>query len=200
MILPAQYLEWIRVPPGYTQSGAYNIIQHVKAVDVSHIDNASLGLLAARALWILRQDAATTAISAATNALVEGHDSQTLRELAGASVGINVFQLGDMIEEALAQLGIETAGLAKDEAQLIAAYYYAGQVMEGTLAVREFAAWAHKVIGHQGHPLAQDIVELDDADDAYESWGEQPDAMQALAVFLNASRPALQKWAKPNPT
>lgn len=59
---------------------------------------AVVALVAAQALWTIRQDAAPAATSAATDALVEGHDGRALRELAGASLHINVFELGVLID------------------------------------------------------------------------------------------------------
>lgn len=156
--------------------------------------SAIFELLAARALWLMREDAAPLAISGATNALVEGHDSETLRELAGASVKINVFHLGTLIEGALGELGLATANITKDDAQLLAAHYYAHRVIEGTLQIRELAAWAHTLIRHEGHPLAQDLVELDDAYDADEwGWSEGPEPIRALVDFLDASTDEVRK-------
>lgn len=68
-----------------------------------------------------------------------------------------------------------------DDAQLVAAYHYASQTIDGTLPLRELASWAHRIVGHEGHPIAQELVELDDAYDAYDGWGGQPDdAMQVV--------------------
>ncbi|MGJ3189624.1 hypothetical protein [Paenarthrobacter sp. FR1] len=58
------------------------------------LGTATVALIAAQALWAIRQDAAAAAIAAATDALVEGLDGPALRELAGASPNINVFELG----------------------------------------------------------------------------------------------------------
>ncbi|WP_354512593.1 hypothetical protein [Paenarthrobacter sp. 4246] len=159
--------------------------------------SATLALIAARASWTIRQDATAAAISAATNALVEEHDGQALRELAGASLHINVFELGVLVDDALKELGVATGDMTKDDAQLVAAYHYASQAIEGTLPVRELASWAHRVVGHQGHAIAQELVELDDAYDAYDGWGGEPDARQVVMSFMDAAGPEIQKWMRP---
>lgn len=159
--------------------------------------SAVLGLIAARALWLIRQDAAPIAISAATQALVEGSDSEPLRELAGTPIDINAFELGALIDASLNSLGLPTSEMTKDDALVITARYFAEQVIHGELPIREFTAWAHSVIGHEGPSLAQDIVTLDDLYDGFEGgWGEEPDAVLTLERFLDASDGVAQKWAQ----
>ncbi|GGJ18078.1 hypothetical protein [Paenarthrobacter histidinolovorans] len=160
--------------------------------------SAALGeLLTARALWILKQNAATPAISAATNALVEGYDSESLRELAAASPVINVFQLGTLIVDALSSLGIAAGTMTREDAQLAATHYYASQVLAGNLRIRELTRWVHRTIGHEGHPVAQELVNLDDAYDAYDDgWGEEPNAMQVITRFVDAACPELKRWTR----
>ncbi|MGO4144566.1 hypothetical protein AB4Y77_05725 [Paenarthrobacter sp. YAF11_1] len=159
--------------------------------------SATLALIAARASWIIRQDATAAAISAATNALVEGHDGQALRELAGASLHINVFELGVLIDDALKELDVATGDMTKDDAQLVAAYHYASRAIKGILPLRDLASWAHRVVGHEGHLIAQELVDLDDAYDAYDGWGGEPDAMQVVIRFMDAAEPEIQKWMRP---
>jgi hypothetical protein len=155
-------------------------------------------LIYARALWTLNQDAASAAISGATNALVEGHDSEPLRELAGAPVDLNVFELGALIESSLASLGASTVPMTEDDALVLIARSRALQVLDGRLPVRDFTAWAHSAIGHGGPAVAQDIVLLDDLYDEFErGWGGEPDPTRTLKQFLDASWGAVQKWAPP---
>ncbi|KUM40220.1 hypothetical protein [Arthrobacter sp. EpRS71] len=162
------------------------------------ISSAAIDLISARALWVIRQDAATTAISAATEALVEGHDGQGLRELAGASPHINVFELRDLIDDALNELGLAAVEMTGDEAKLFAAHFYARRAIEGNLRIRELTSWAHRVVGHEGHPIAQELVDLDDAYDAYDDgWGEEPNAMQVIIRFVDTACPELKRWTRP---
>lgn|GEM_PF-6593274 len=146
---------------------------------MENVSSAAIDLISARALWVIRQDAATAAFSAATEALVEGHDGQGLRELAGASPQINVFELRVLIDDALNELGLAAVEMTGDEAKLIAAHFYARRAIEGNLRIRELTSWAHRVVGHEGHPIAQKLVDLDDAYD--DGWGEEPDAMQVIS-------------------
>ncbi|MES2093779.1 MAG: hypothetical protein V4531_08205 [Actinomycetota bacterium] len=151
-------------------------------------------LLVARALWIVRSDAAPTAIDAATLALVEGIDSEPLRELAGAAADTNIFELGALIEAALNSAGIDVSRLTEDDALWLVARHCSECVLRGELQAREFSGWAHSRIGHEGPSWAQEIVDLDDRYDDFEGgWGDEPDWIQTLERFLVASRPIIEK-------
>ncbi|GAA3275744.1 hypothetical protein [Paenarthrobacter aurescens] len=164
------------------------------------ISSAAIDLISARALWVIRQDAATAAISAATEALLEGHDGQGLRELAGASPHINVFELRTLIDDALNELGLATVEMTDDEAKLIVAHFYACRAVEGNPRIRDLTSWAHRVVGHQGHPVAQELVNLDDAYGAYDDgWGEEPNAMQVIVRFVDGARLELKRWIRAGP-
>ncbi|MFE4196444.1 hypothetical protein ACFRJ9_11310 [Paenarthrobacter sp. NPDC056912] len=104
------------------------------------------------------------------------------------------------MDDALKELGVATADMTNDDAQLVAAYHHACQAIERNLPLRELAAWAHRFVGHEGHPIAQELVELDDAYDAYESWGEEPDAMPVIKRFVDAAEPEIEKWMRPGAT
>jgi hypothetical protein len=154
-----------------------------------------LELFVARALWLVRNDAASTAIDAATRALVEGMDSAPLRELAGASPDINVFELGALIDSALTSAGVPIGEFTDDDALQLAMRHYATCVLRGEMQAREIAGWAHSRIGHEGPAWAQDLVDLDDRYDDFDGgWGTEPDAAQVLERFLVASRPVMDKW------
>lgn len=153
--------------------------------DQRHGPGAMLDLLTARALWIVRSDAARAAIKAATRALLEGLDSEPLRELAGASPDINVFELGALIESAMRSAGVDTSEMTEDDALRLVARHYAEQVMRWQMPAREFAGWAHSRIGHEGPAWAQELVELDDRYDAFDGgWGQEPDWVQTLERFM----------------
>lgn len=167
------------------------------SIELSGGAAAALELITARALWLIKQDAAPAASSAATRALVEGLDSEPLRELAGMPTDMNAFELGALIDASLVSLGVPASGMTEDDALVLGAHYYARQVIDGRLPIREFTAWAHSVIGHGGPSLAQDIVELDDLYDAFDGgWGEKPNPTQTLERFLDASSGAVQKWVQ----
>jgi hypothetical protein len=156
-----------------------------------------MDLVVARALWIVHSDAAPAAIEAATRALMEGVDSEPLRELAGESLDINVFELGALIESALNDAGVDTSGMTEGDAMRLVARHYAEQVIRDHMQAREFAGWAHSRIGHEGPAWAQDLVELDDVFDAFDGGGGAvPDWRKVLDRFLVESRPASQKWER----
>ncbi|MDQ0734788.1 hypothetical protein [Arthrobacter agilis] len=157
-----------------------------------------IDLVTARALWVTRQEAARTAISAATRSLTEGKDTEPLRELAGASLDMNVHELGALIDASLVSLGSPLAALTREEALTVVARHFAKEVVQGRFPIREFADWAHSAIGHDGPPLTQDLVMLDDLYDGFEGgWGEEPNALPTLERFLDESQDLDQKWTRP---
>ncbi|MFJ3957144.1 hypothetical protein [Arthrobacter sp. NPDC090010] len=158
---------------------------------------AVLELITARALWLIRQDAAPLAIAAAARALAAGLDGEALRELAGVPRTIGTFELGDLIEASLTSLGVPASLMTEEDSLVLGANHYARQVIGGRLATREFTAWAHSVIGHGGPEIAQEIVELDDHLDGLEvGWGESPDPLHVIEGFLDVSNSVVQKWLR----
>ncbi|MBT2497644.1 hypothetical protein J7E25_00875 [Agromyces sp. ISL-38] len=154
-----------------------------------------LGLLVARALWMVQGDAAPTAIDAATRALVQGVDSSPLRELAGAATDMNVFELGALIDAALSSAGIDVSEMTEDQALQLSARHYVRCVLRGQMSARECAGWAHSRIGHEGPDWAQELVELDDDYDSFSGgWGHEPDWAQTLERFLIASEGVADRW------
>lgn len=152
-------------------------------------------LLVARALWIVQSDAAPTAIDAATRALVQGVDSGPLRELAGATPDINVFELGALIESALSSAEVDVGELTEDDALQLVTRHHAERVLRSEMDIRELTGWAHSKIGHEGPAWAQELVELDDRYDDFESgWGDDPHWAATLERFLMTSPPAWKKW------
>lgn len=162
---------------------------------------AVVDLVTARALWLLNQDAADTAISAATRALVEGKDTESLRHLAGAPTDVNVFELGAMIDASLVSLGLPLPALTREEALTAVARHFAKEVLGRRLAIRVFTDWAHAVIGHDGPSLTQDLVILDDLYDGFEGgWGEEPNPLPTLKRFLDESQNLDRKWTQSSNT
>jgi hypothetical protein len=106
---------------------------------------------------------------------------------------MNAFELGTLIDASVNSLGVSSSGMTREDALVIAARYFTQQVIDGTLPVRDFTAWAHSVIGHAGPSLAQDIVQLDGFDGG---WGQEPYLAQTLERFIDASHNAVQKWAQ----
>ena len=146
----------------------------------------------ARALWFLREHPARLAIDAATRALVEGHDGQPLRQLAGERPDVNPFELGSLIDHALASVGATLAELTRDTALHICAVHYAKRVLEGTLTVRELTSWAHREIGHEGPAWGAELVELDDEFDDYTLggiWAREPEWQKVIAELVSTPLP-----------
>jgi hypothetical protein len=116
-------------------------------------------------IWRMSPGTVGDVIDAAVRCLVAEVDSSTLRELAGASPEDSQFVLGPLIEDALAELGMQDVLTANIQRAALAAMLRKRQ--GGLVTLREVARWAHRNIGHDGDADCQPFVDLDDMyDDA----------------------------------
>ena len=157
-------------------------------------ETAREALGGAVALWEVRTTFGPgEVIAAATDALVAGVDSPTLRELAGASARDDYWTLRPMVEGAFEELSIPLPAPGTDEIQIAATRVMAKRVINGGLNPFEFARWAHATIGHEGAPQLQPLVDLDDAWDVTEYTGDTPsdldEAARSMALNLLAGEP-----------
>ncbi|MGH8892473.1 MAG: hypothetical protein ACRDWY_04080 [Actinomycetes bacterium] len=112
-------------------------------------------------LWrVSPSGAATVVIDAATECLVAGEDTPTLRELAGASPRASAFILEPLITDTVNELGM--ADLFGADVQVEALRAMLRRLLAGKIAVRDLASWAHREIGHDGARDCQPFVVLDD--------------------------------------
>jgi hypothetical protein len=145
----------------------------------------------------MREHAAPLAIDAATRSLLEGHDGESIRELAGERQDISPFELGTLIDRAITNAGGALDELTRETALFACAVHYAKQVLRGTLDVRELARWAHEKIGHTGPAWGEALVVLDDQFDEFGTFdggrAREPEWRQVIVDLLNAHpRPSSQ--------
>ncbi len=153
-------------------------------VPVSDTD-ASDALMDAVALWEAYPDSGPAkVISAAVDALVQGLDSPSLRELAGLSARDSRWTVQPLVEATFGELGISYPGPGIDEIQIAAARVMCKRLVAGQMNARDFASWAHLVIGHEGSTKLQAFVELDDWYDIREYTGDTQATLEAEAVSL----------------
>ena len=134
------------------------------------------------ALWEVRSTfGADEVISAAVDALVAGVDSPSLRELAGLSAQDSYWTLRPLVEGTLEELNISYPGPSSDDVQIAAARVMCKRLLGGGLTARDFAAWAHTTIGHEGAARLQPLVELDDAYDVSEYTGDTLEDLETTA-------------------
>lgn len=115
-------------------------------------------------LWLTGTGDFEPVVRAACDALVAGGVGDALAALAGESVSEPVYveDTHDAVRAALAEQGRPLPPPHSEAALVSALKALARQTLGGRLAPREFAAWAHRVFGHQGLPMAQPIVVMDD--------------------------------------
>lgn len=168
-ILAAGHAIW---PPGAV------LRLHLPEMALSHDEqvnqrNMHDALFDAVALWDLAPATGTgEVVDTATDALVGGLDSPSLRELAGTSPNESYWTLRPLIEDTLSELGIEYPGPGANDVQLAAARVMCRRLLHGEIAPRQLASWAHQTIGHNGSPRLQALVELDDVYDEIDYIGQ----------------------------
>lgn len=129
-------------------------------------------LFDAVALWELTPTTGAAAvINSATEALLRGLDSASLRELAGASTTESHWALRPMIQTTLRELGIDYPGPTPDDVAVAATRVMCRRALGGGIAPRELVVWAHQTIGHQGASRLQALVEMDDVYDEIDRIG-----------------------------
>lgn len=120
-------------------------------------------LVDAVALWeVSPASGAAEAIDTATEALVRGLDSPSLRELAGASPRESYWALRPLVQETLSELGISYPGPRDTDVQVAAGRAMCWRLFHGKITPRALVAWAHRTIGHEGATRLQPLVDLDD--------------------------------------
>lgn len=102
-------------------------------------------------------------IMAAAEALAQGVDTPSLRELAGISTHfISPWSLTVIARAAFEELGLHLPEPRSPEAQTMAMKAMCRQLRDGLVTARTLTDWAHSHIGHDGPDALQDLVELDD--------------------------------------
>ena len=132
--------------------------------------SATLALQEAVSLWRLNGAMHTAeVIDAATDCLVAGLDSPSLRILAGASPRGSMFELEPLILASLEELNqtdLLQANIEREALRTMSRRY-----RRGAISARELAAWAHTHVGHDGPADCQPLVVFDDMYDEAEYLG-----------------------------
>ncbi|WP_217629122.1 hypothetical protein [Sanguibacter gelidistatuariae] len=132
-------------------------------------------------------------VDAATDLLVRGFDSPSLRVLAGTSPREPQAVVGPILTSTLGELGVDDLlRVSADRAGLVARLR---RFLDGRLTLRELSFWAHCEIDHDGDPDCQAFVDLDDLYNDWEYAGLDVVRLEAIArrearAFLDGSRPA----------
>lgn len=126
-------------------------------------DRSTHALAECWALWSHVPGRTVAAVRAAAEAVSNGADSPSLRELAGLSERYaDTSEVRDLLAAALDELHVVAVTPESDEGQLLALRFYCLEWRAGRLGDEQLAAWAHRAIGHDGPLIAQELVELED--------------------------------------
>ena len=113
--------------------------------------------------WFLVSGHGTAELTmAAAEALVEGLDTPSLRDLAGLEPGSSCSDVRVVALAAFDELGLPYPNLDTDDGQLFVLRVLCRRYQDRALSPRELTSWAHANIGHEGARVAQDLVMLDD--------------------------------------
>ncbi|MEU5565581.1 hypothetical protein [Micromonospora musae] len=131
--------------------------------------------------WSIRQGTVAEVIEAACDCLVAGVDSPSLRILAGVSPSESDQEMLRWLEPTLDELGLTFHPQGSQDGEN-AVQIMAARLLAGAVSPRELARWAHSAIGHEGTPLAEELVMLDDVYDTLEYCGETEAEVDARVV------------------
>jgi hypothetical protein len=166
----------------------------------AHPSPAEKEFLDAVGLWRLTPGSfARDVIDTATECLVDGSDTATLRELAGASPWESRLVLEPLVLQTVEELGLSEE--LDPDVELSALLVLARRLASGRTAPRDLASWAHRNIGHDGDSRCQPFVELDDMYDEAEAVGSDVTEVDDLvrreadALLSGAPSPGLsESW------
>jgi len=119
-------------------------------------------------------------VDAATDCIVAGLDTPSLRVLAGAEPTESQFVIEPLVAATLDELGLSSLMTELPERGALKAMLR--RFLDGRLSTRELSSWAHRVIGHDGPGDCRPFVLLDDVYDDWESAGFDLDTLTTQAT------------------
>ncbi|WP_203731927.1 hypothetical protein [Paractinoplanes durhamensis] len=139
------------------------------------------------ALWSVEQVDAADLVAAACDLLVTDHDGTALAMLAGVSARHADQEVPDLLEAALADVGLPYYEPGSAEGVQAALTVLAARVVAGEMEPSALTVWAHRVLGHDWSGPGARLVVLDDVYDAEEYDGPPPVEIDA-EVLAEARR------------
>jgi hypothetical protein len=116
----------------------------------------------ATAMWSAGLAGVGLVADAATDLLASGQDSPHLRDLAGRSKDEQWFEIESLIRSTFEELSAPYPEPDVESTRLLALLFVCREFLNGRRTPRELTQFAHRVIGHEGAEIAQDLVMLDD--------------------------------------
>jgi len=133
-----------------------------------HPDEARDRMRHAAALWSVGDISAGELVKAACDLLVAGHDGPALRMLAAVQFRHADQEVPEVLEAALAHLGLPYYPRGSHAVQEAAVRTMATRVLAGTMTPRQLARWAHRKFGHGTLESAERFAERDNVYDCIE--------------------------------
>ena len=142
-------------------------------------DAALVELQESAVYWSVGERSGQDVVDAACAAVVAGHDSPALLELAGVSKADVDWEVPDLLPPAMHELGLKFYGRGSREGQLAAVKLMARYCLAGTMPPRALAAWAHHTFTHGESPDIEQFLSFDDRYDIIEYTGTSEAALDA---------------------
>lgn len=141
----------------------------------------------AAALFSIGAVTPSDVVALACDALVDGQDSQALRELAGQTPPTSVYDIEDLLEKLADDLLFTFHRRGSDSERIAAAWVMAARCVAGEMPPQELTRWMHERVGHGHDSPLEDLVSLDDQYDIAEYRGQDKKELD-LAVVAAARR------------
>lgn len=141
----------------------------------------------ATALAELGMTSAGPVVEGASEALVSGLDTPSLRDLAGRSNTTTLTDIREVLEATYEELGHAYPEPTGPEVLLLALEHYALEFLDGRMSARDLVSWAHRNVGHDGPDAAHPLVLLDDEldDDEVDPADAETEALARVRAFLD---------------
>ena len=150
-------------------------------------DEARRALVDIAARWACGFVNATDVVDTATDVLVAGLDSPSLRVLAGVPAAQATIEVPDLIERVMDEVGLPYFGPGHPNSRLLAAAALATEHINGRLTARDLCRIVHQHYGHQAHELIEPLAVLDDDYDILD-YSPTPSEAQLEQRTLDAAR------------
>ena len=131
------------------------------------------------ALWYVGQSTPADIVYAACDLLAAGLDGPSLRELAAVSVGLADFEVPDLLEPSLHDVGLTYHRTDSDAAKLAGLIVMVTRTLSNVVTPRELLRCAYAMFGYESVDLATRLADFDDDYENLDSFGRTREEVDA---------------------
>ncbi len=134
------------------------------------------------ALWYVGQSTPTDIVYAACDLLAAGCDGPSLRELAAVSIGAADFEVPDLLELSLHDVGLTYHPTDSDAAKLAGLIVMVTRTLSNVVTPRDLVRWAYATFGYESFELATRLADFDDDYENLVSFGRTREEVDAKVM------------------